>query len=200
MNNKPFVLNHTFWVFPQLGLIKQKLPAKETRIEPRLMNLLCLLILHNGELVGRELLTKKVWDDYGNAGESLTQAISYLRKVLNDDAKQLIETVPKKGYVLHAIITNESIDGENEQAVASDKKKVYLIAAVVVLLALIAVYFIFKQPAKSKYPADVIRGEQFADTSAKKGLDVQANKKPQSNPDKLSDTIKNADQAPPLKK
>ena len=110
MSKRPYVLNDTFWVYPQLGVIKQKSPEKETPIEPRLMNLLCLLIFYNGELVGPGLLSKKVWVDYENSVEAIVKAVSYLRKVLNDEEGRMIESIPKKGYVLHARITDQRID------------------------------------------------------------------------------------------
>jgi DNA-binding winged helix-turn-helix (wHTH) protein len=113
MSNRQYVLNNTFWVYPQLGMIKQKNTAKETQIEPRLMNLLCLLIFYNGELVGPALLAKKVWCDYGNSVEAIAQAIAHLRKVLNDEDSRLIESIPKQGYVLHARITDQKIDGNS---------------------------------------------------------------------------------------
>lgn len=96
MIEKPFIINNQFSIFPLLGLIKKNDGQNETRIEPRLMRLLCMLVENKGELVTRTFLTKEVWDNYGNADEGLTQGISYLRKVFNDDKKTLIETVPKK--------------------------------------------------------------------------------------------------------
>jgi len=97
-------------VYPQQGLIKQKSPAMETLIERRLMNLLCLLIFYNGELVGPGLLAKKVWGDYGNSAEAIALAIQDLRKVLKDEDCRMIESIPKQGFVLHARITDQKID------------------------------------------------------------------------------------------
>ena len=53
-----------------------------------------------------EQLIKEVWNDYGGADEALNQAISFIRKVPVDNNKEIIETIPKKGYVLHAVISN----------------------------------------------------------------------------------------------
>ena len=139
MNHKPYVLNNTFWVYPKLGLIKQKNPAKETTIEPRLMNLLCLLIFYNGEMVGPGLLAKKVWGDYDSSVEHVTRAISRLREVLADHDNKIIEAVPRQGYVMHARITDQEID-ENEAF--SNLKKLWLAVATVLVLV-IAAYFIW---------------------------------------------------------
>jgi DNA-binding winged helix-turn-helix (wHTH) protein len=110
MSKNAYVLNDTFWVYPQLGLIKQKSPAKETAIEPRLMNLLCLLIFNNGEIVGPAKLAKKVLVDYEHSIEAIIKSVSFLRKVLNDEHGRMIESVPKQGYVLHARITDQKIE------------------------------------------------------------------------------------------
>src|SRR5688572_15893584 len=105
MSIPPFILNTRFKVEPNLSLVNDMEQQKEFRMEPRLMKLLCLLVQNKQELVTRETITKEIWDNYGNPDESLTQAISYLRKVLSDQQKKLIETVPKKGYVFRATVT-----------------------------------------------------------------------------------------------
>ena len=191
MNNKPFILNDQFWIYPQLGLVKQIDPAKETRLEPRLMHLLCILVAHTGELVSRELLTKEVWDDYGSADEGLTQGISYLRKILNDDAKELIETVPKKGYVLHAVITTEALISQVEQPRNYNKKKAYWITAAILIVVIVAAYFIFYHSPRSAYPAkDVINNDKVRDTAGGKNADKLENKQKPANPDALPDSGK----------
>jgi DNA-binding winged helix-turn-helix (wHTH) protein len=71
------------------------------------MKLLCLLTSHAGHLLSREDIYQEIWNNYGGAEEGLTQAISILRKALSDKGKKIIETVPKKGYILHAVVTAE---------------------------------------------------------------------------------------------
>src|SRR5690348_12789412 len=105
MNTAPFVLNTRFKVEPNLNLINDMEQGKVFRMEPRLMKLLCFLVQNNQKLVTRETITKEIWDNYGNTDESLTQAISYLRKVLSDQEKKMIETISKKGYVFRAAVT-----------------------------------------------------------------------------------------------
>lgn len=68
------------------------------------MQLLNILVQKRGETVTREELVTTIWQDYGG-DEGLTQAISILRKTLLDNKKELIQTVPKKGYILKASIT-----------------------------------------------------------------------------------------------
>jgi DNA-binding winged helix-turn-helix (wHTH) protein len=73
------------------------------RLEPRLMRLLCLLIDNQEQVVTRESIINQIWNDYPGAGEGLNQGISHLRKILEDDTKTIIHTVPKTGYQFQAI-------------------------------------------------------------------------------------------------
>lgn len=71
-----------------------------TKVEPRIMQVLQILIKNSPEVVSREQLITEVWDNYGGADDALNQSISHLRKLLNDTNKEdrIIETVVKKGY------------------------------------------------------------------------------------------------------
>lgn len=53
--------------------------------------LLLLLIAHHGEAVGRELIFKKVWDDYGmvSSNNNLNQCVSKLRRVIKTLASRM---------------------------------------------------------------------------------------------------------------
>ena len=149
MKEPSFTLNGRFVVKPSFGLIRDDHTGQETRVEPRLMNLLCLLAKHNGQLVARQVITKQIWDDYGNADEGLTQAISYLRKVLNDKDKQLIETVPKNGYVLHARVSYDELQN-GPAKMPGLKRKRYMLAAGVLFILIIVAVFVFKSKQSQK--------------------------------------------------
>lgn len=120
----------------------------ETKVEQRLISVLSLLAAHPNELVNRDTLIKEVWNDYGGADEGLTQAISFLRKLLNDTDKILIETVPKKGYILHADVTEtaetekvtELEKQENETNLFKDKKLKISALSIAFIIILILVF------------------------------------------------------------
>ena len=95
---EPYKINESFTVIPQSNLIN------ELKLEPRLMKLLCLLTDTPGKLITRDEIVDKIWNGYGGGDEGLTQAISFLRKILNDTGKTIIETVPKSGYIFHGTI------------------------------------------------------------------------------------------------
>lgn len=67
--------------------------------------LLMLLIAHQGEAIKREVIFKKVWDDYGmvSSNNNLNQCVSKLRKIMKmlGMEDEVIVTVPKIGFMLH---------------------------------------------------------------------------------------------------
>ncbi|MGL5389349.1 MAG: winged helix-turn-helix domain-containing protein [Serratia sp. (in: enterobacteria)] len=79
--------------------------------------LLLLLIAHYGRPVEREVIFKKVWDDYGmiSSNNNLNQCVSKLRRVFKvmgiDD--EVIVTVPRLGFMLRREILVESRQEED---------------------------------------------------------------------------------------
>lgn len=74
------------------------------RLEPRAMQALLCLAENAGRPVTREELLTRAWADCIVNDDSLSSAISKLRKAFRDDTKEpkFIETVPKVGYRLIA--------------------------------------------------------------------------------------------------
>jgi DNA-binding winged helix-turn-helix (wHTH) protein len=136
MENLVFVVNNRFVVNNDRSEILDKSTGLKTRLEPRLMKLLCLLAGQNGAVVKRELIIKEIWDDYPGANEGLNQAISFLRKLLNDDDKLIIQTQPKSGYSFHA-----SISKENAYNPALRNRYMQIVVGAAFLLLLLFVIF-----------------------------------------------------------
>ncbi len=76
-------------------------PSGETRVQPKVMDVLVFLAQHAGELVERDMLLDQVWKRVSSE-EVLTRCISELRAALGDDrgSPHYIQTVPKRGYRL----------------------------------------------------------------------------------------------------
>ncbi|WP_105902487.1 winged helix-turn-helix domain-containing protein [Vibrio gangliei] len=103
-----------------------RLGSNESRI-------LLILIENSNQVVSRDQLHEYVWRDQGFQVDdsSLTQAISTLRKMLQDSTKspQFVKTVPKRGYQLIAEIElatppkiqEESVNDTAEQAPLEEK-------------------------------------------------------------------------------
>jgi len=77
-------------------------PDGETGIEPKIMAVLCVLAGEPGRVFTRAELIDKVWGAEFGADESLTRAVSHLRKALGDTRSEpaVIETIAKRGYRL----------------------------------------------------------------------------------------------------
>lgn len=83
--------------------------------------LLQLFVENHGEVISRDVLFKRIWDDYGmiSGNNNLNQNISKLRKIVKtlgiDD--EFISTVPKTGFVLNKEIKLDVLreaEGEEE--------------------------------------------------------------------------------------
>ncbi|MDP2380339.1 MAG: winged helix-turn-helix domain-containing protein, partial [Pseudohongiella sp.] len=112
----PTIAEHalTVWqVDPLRNLIQTRGTETQTikrQIEPRLMHLLCLLASAGGRVISREQLMNALWPKVVVNENSLTRAVSDLRKALvhpdfpaaDSTRCALIETLSKKGYRLNA--------------------------------------------------------------------------------------------------
>ncbi|MFT5837961.1 MAG: DNA-binding winged helix-turn-helix (wHTH) protein [Flavobacteriales bacterium] len=74
--------------------------------EPKAMQVLYQLALCAGETLSRQELMDKVWHARVVIEDALTRFISQLRLTFSDSkTRQIIHTVPKKGYRLSADVT-----------------------------------------------------------------------------------------------
>ncbi|MDP2286353.1 MAG: winged helix-turn-helix domain-containing protein [Pseudohongiella sp.] len=112
----PTIAEHALAVWqvdPLRNLIQTRGTETQTikrQIEPRLMHLLCLLASAGGRVISREQLMNELWPKVVVNENSLTRAVSELRKALvhpdfpvaDSTRCALIETLSKKGYRLNA--------------------------------------------------------------------------------------------------
>jgi DNA-binding winged helix-turn-helix (wHTH) protein len=157
---EPLLVNNRYLINPEKNSLTDTSTNQESRIEQRLLEVLYLLAARPNELVTREEIIRTVWNDYGGADEGLTQAISFLRKVLNDSDKKIIETIPKKGYILNASV-RPATSMTDEAQIAPDRRRSsgiskYLIGLILVVVALVIVYLTTWSDGKNTYSPDVI--------------------------------------------
>jgi len=99
---RPFSLGD--WrVLPQLNRLQHLISGEERQLEPRLIKLLCFLAANEHRVLSREELVQELWPRVIVNENSLTRAISELRKQLqstNTVHTNYIETIPKRGYRL----------------------------------------------------------------------------------------------------
>ncbi|NSL85991.1 hypothetical protein ECE50_004060 [Chitinophaga sp. Mgbs1] len=139
------LINNRFEVDLVRSKVTDRDTGDQTRLEPRLMKLLCLLIENHERLVTRPLIIKEVWDDYPGGEEGLNQAISGLRKLLHDEQKQLIETLPKKGYCFHGVLS------DNIPAAKRKLFKPVYVAGILLLVILTVFTFLFYRTSRNSY-------------------------------------------------
>ena len=132
--SNPFDLGE-FEIDPRRRSVKG--PNGETMIEPKVMAVLLMLCEHRGEVVTREQFLDAVWSREYGGDESLTRAISQLRKIFGDvkGVHTHIETVPKTGYRL----VNKSEHPESTP-VRSKRKGMFVLVlvALAIVIAMLA--------------------------------------------------------------
>lgn len=71
-------------------------------LQPRVLDVLVELNRQRGEVVSRELLIERVWNNYPGADQSLTNCVSKLRRAIKEAGgdPRVLRTVPKRGYCL----------------------------------------------------------------------------------------------------
>ncbi|MGI9279580.1 MAG: winged helix-turn-helix domain-containing protein [Endozoicomonas sp.] len=89
-------------VHPETGIFIKD--GMKRHAEPKLVDVLLVLINHQGNVVSRDVLLTEAWQDLVVSDEVLTRCISELRTLLGDTSRErhYIRTVPRRGYVLVA--------------------------------------------------------------------------------------------------
>jgi transcriptional activator of cad operon len=136
-------------VSPASGQISRE--GETVRVEARTMRLLLCLAEHAGEVVSIDDLLEQVWTGVIVTPDSVYQAITSLRRLLGDDAKQptYIATVPRLGYRMVATVSpwvDQSLDSqpvaEPAQGALHPRKNWPLLAAGIAIALLLAIAFL----------------------------------------------------------
>jgi TolB-like protein/DNA-binding winged helix-turn-helix (wHTH) protein/Tfp pilus assembly protein PilF len=77
----------------------------EIKLRPKSFEVLKYLVEHGGQLVGKEELIRAVWAGTAVTDDSLVQCLIEIRRALGDGGQQLVKTVPRRGYLLDALVT-----------------------------------------------------------------------------------------------
>lgn len=155
---KDFYINDQFLVKPGANLLIDGLISKISKVEPGVMRLLCILAGNNDKLVSKEELIALAWNDGSGSEEKLNQAISLLRKLLQDDKKTLIKQVAQKGYSFHASVSNADIDDLTKEATAKPMRipatvaQKWIIALSLLIVLLLIIFALFNYTYSSGPP------------------------------------------------
>jgi TolB-like protein/DNA-binding winged helix-turn-helix (wHTH) protein len=144
--SEPFALG-AFRVDPSRRIIDG--PDGETTIEPKIMAVLRMLAAHPGEVVTRQQFIETIWATEYGGDESLTRAVSQLRKILGDAPgnHRYIETVPKTGYRL--VVPQDS---QAPEGVERGRRGLLILVAVGLLMVLAAAVYDRMQLVDSPQP------------------------------------------------
>jgi DNA-binding winged helix-turn-helix (wHTH) protein/Tol biopolymer transport system component len=135
-------------------------------LTPKAFDLLLLLIESRGRLIEKETLMKRLWPDAFVDEANLANNISLLRKALGESAN-MIQTVPRRGYRFVGDVREE---GAPEPVAVSRSWWPFAIAAVLVVAALVAVFFASRAIWRRELPRftqitfrrGFVRGARFA--------------------------------------
>lgn len=100
-------------VCPTLNRVELRNGGLSRHLEPRLTKLLCYLAANEGKVACRDVLVKLLWPRVIVNENSLTRAVSELRKQLviaDDPNSSYIETIPKRGYRLLVAVEASSTE------------------------------------------------------------------------------------------
>jgi DNA-binding winged helix-turn-helix (wHTH) protein len=148
---EPFFINKKFFVNPSRNLIRDERTGIETHLEPRILDLLCIMSTTPGIMIERSYFIQKIWNDYAGGDDALTQAISFLRKAFDDKNRKLIETISKKGYVFNGVVSKTTTEKfvEQNHKMTLGKKYVFILVGIILL---ILTYLIMSNPKSTKEP------------------------------------------------
>ncbi|MEQ9562400.1 MAG: FlgO family outer membrane protein, partial [Woeseiaceae bacterium] len=91
---------------------RAELSGKAGRIalRPQSLSVLLVLVANPGRLMTKNELHEKVWGNRAVTDDSLTQCLIDIRKALGDSERELIRTVPRRGYTFTGEVTVEASD------------------------------------------------------------------------------------------
>lgn len=122
-----FILANQFIFDPNSNTLFDKKSDDSVRLGSNESRILLMFVLHPLDVIKREELHDFVWRQQGFEvdNSSLTQAISTLRKVLNDSTKspEFVKTVPKRGYQFIATVEKTTASKSAIQAQNQDPPK-----------------------------------------------------------------------------
>jgi pimeloyl-ACP methyl ester carboxylesterase/DNA-binding winged helix-turn-helix (wHTH) protein len=82
----------------------------ELQLRPKAFDVLRYLAERAGRLVSKEELIQAIWPDVVVTDDSLVQCIKEIREALSDDSRQIVKTVPRRGYLFAAELSGEPLD------------------------------------------------------------------------------------------
>ena len=130
-------------------------------LELKVMDVLCYLARHSGEVLTKERLIQAIWPDTFVTDDALKYAIVSLRKALEDDARdpRYICTIPRRGYQLVAVVQFPERDHSPEEWTQKKRRsnRIWVVGLAAVLVLLVAETWVLIQfsPDDAAYPPPI---------------------------------------------
>jgi DNA-binding winged helix-turn-helix (wHTH) protein len=113
-----------------------------TTLRPQAGEILKVLAAKPGEIVTKDELMQTVWGNIAVSDDSLVQCVIEIRKALGDEKHRILQTLPKRGYVLDAKAIDNSRNAIGAfSATPRNASWIGLAAGLAVLVIAAAVYF-----------------------------------------------------------
>jgi DNA-binding winged helix-turn-helix (wHTH) protein/TolB-like protein/Flp pilus assembly protein TadD len=116
----------------------------EVSLRPQTFDVLAVLVRSANQLVTKEALFAEVWQGVNVGDDSLVQCIHELRAALGDHAQRLIRTVPRRGYLLAADVSEKARPPGRRRMRARSARVLGVVAALGVLAT--AAWMVLRAP------------------------------------------------------
>src|SRR5207237_1118628 len=87
----------------------------DVRLRPKSFDMLCYLVENHGRLVSKDELLNAIWGRAIVTEGSITQCLIDIRRTLGDKSQSLIRTIPRRGYIFDAPVS-ESVGAAASEA------------------------------------------------------------------------------------
>jgi TolB-like protein/DNA-binding winged helix-turn-helix (wHTH) protein/Tfp pilus assembly protein PilF len=113
----------------------------EARLRPQSFEVLRFLVENANRLVSKDEIFRAVWHDTVVTDDSLTQCLIDIRRAIDDEMREMIRTVPRRGYVFEFPVSESGVAAAAEPPppARSANQRAWLVAAAgVAMLAVVA--------------------------------------------------------------
>lgn len=150
---------------PSIGLVSGS--EGSVHLEPRVMAVLQALVRRPGELVSRAELLAEIWPGGSIYDEALTQCVYQLRQQLasagGSEYRNLINTIPKRGYVLNSDVQLIDFEpGPVQTLPTRSAKRLVIVGVLATLLAGAVFWTLFKWDAGTGADAGPVHAQTLA--------------------------------------
>jgi len=120
----------------------------DIKLRPKSFEVLNYLVERQGLLVTKDELLDAIWGQTGVAEDAVTHCVSDIRTAIHDQSQEMIQTVPRRGYIFDIPVTKHdrlvtTADAPSRSKLASSWPRWPLAAALVPVLGVAAVWWWF---------------------------------------------------------